>query len=49
MSESEREKTSLFNKFQQTFKRTTKELEYLIMKFNSIVTKYFNRAQFAFS
>ena len=49
MSKSERERTSLFNKFQQTFKRTTKELEYLIMKFNSIVTKCFNRAKFAFS
>lgn len=48
MSESEREKTSIFNKFQQTFKRSTRELEHLIMKFNTIIYTYIKRAKLAF-
>lgn len=48
MSQSEREKTSLFNKFGQTFKRCTKELEHIIMKFNTIIYTYIKRAELAF-
>jgi hypothetical protein len=43
MSNSERKVTSLFNKLNQTFRRGTRELERVIMKFARVIYTYVNR------
>lgn len=48
-SESEKKRTSLFNKFRQTIRRGTQELESIILKFINTITTYFKRAEYAFA
>lgn len=49
MSDSEKKMTSLFNKFRQAFRRGTKELENIIMKFMRYLNIYVYRYKFLFS
>lgn len=45
MSKSEKKTTSLFNKFRQTIRRGTQELEEVILKFIHIINTYVKRTQ----
>lgn len=49
MSDSEKKVTSLFNKFRQAFRRGTKELENIILKFMRYLSTYVNRYKFLFA
>lgn len=49
MSESERKTTSLFNKFRQAFRRGTRELENIILKFSAYISTYIKRYKPLFS
>ena len=49
MSESDRKKTSIFNKFRQTIRRGTEELERIILNFINIITTYISRTKLCFS
>lgn len=48
MSGSERKRTSLFNKFRQTVRRGTQELEEIILKFLNMIGTYIKRARYDF-
>jgi len=49
LSESERKKTSVFNSFRQSFKRSSKMLEAIITKFRTIINSYIRRTKLVIS
>jgi len=48
LSESEAKKTSLFNRFRQSFRRTNQTLQKIITRFISMITTYITRTKLAF-
>jgi hypothetical protein len=48
MSDSERKRTSVFNKFRQSIRRGTEELEKIILNFLNIIATYISRAKLCF-
>jgi len=48
MSDSERKRTSIFNKFRQSIRRGTEELEKIILNFINIITIYISRTKLCF-
>ena len=48
MSDSEQKRTSVFNKFRQSIRRGTEELEKIILNFINIITIYISRTKLCF-
>jgi hypothetical protein len=48
MTDSERKRTSVFNKFRQSIRRGTEELEKIILNFLNIIATYITRAKLCF-
>ena len=49
MSDSDRKRTSIFNKFRQTIRRGTEELERIILNFLNIIATYISRTKLCFN